>query len=238
MLSHIERLKEKPNSLFYLAFSVFAILLAVRESSMEYLYDFLPVFGRSIPFFILTIMLYYIYILKGGSAEKLGVNWPIPSKSKPKQLVWILIRATLIFICGLLLGSIVMELFDILGHPRAEVLERMAPLVGNPMLGSVLFPVMFVVVMAEEVLFRGLFMNYLAQIWGNTNKGWILAIFISSLIFGLLHFWQGSRGMVGTGITALIFGFGYYFCKRNIWPIVLAHLAGNTISLIALATSN
>ena len=58
-----------------------------------------------------------------------------------------------------------------------------------------------------------------------------------AIYFGLAHFWQGARGIVGTGVLALIWGTAYYRCGRNLWPTIIAHSVGNTIAFISTYNS-
>jgi membrane protease YdiL (CAAX protease family) len=61
---------------------------------------------------------------------------------------------------------------------------------------------MVCVVIGQEVLFRELFMNYLANKFGSTTKAWMAAIAVSSIIFGLGHFWGSHHGMMSSTIGA------------------------------------
>jgi len=50
-----------------------------------------------------------------------------------------------------------------------------------------------------------------------------LAIILSSIIFGLVHFEWGVTGMVQTGFMGLALGVSYLVVKRQIWILILAH---------------
>jgi membrane protease YdiL (CAAX protease family) len=80
-------------------------------------------------------------------------------------------------------------------------------------------------------------MNFLAKKFGGTTESWMLALVISSLIFGLSHFWQRVRGIVGSGVLVLTWGTAYYRFRRNLWPTVIAHSAGNTIAFVSTYNS-
>jgi len=224
-------------TLYLLAFGVFAFLLALRESeAYGHIYDFLPVLGRTIPFFTLTILLVAVYNLRGGSLKDLGLHWP-GNKTIFNALIWIFLWAIAILAMRVLSAVLISPLLELLG-PRPDTLSRTAPLVGNLTLLTSLLPVMWLVVIGEEVLFRGLLMNFLAHKLGGKTKSWVIAILISSVIFGLGHFWKGPQGMLSSGMAALVFGVGYYLSGRNLWPVIIAHCVGNTIGFVSIYLSN
>ncbi len=45
---------------------------------------------------------------------------------------------------------------------------------------------------------------------------------VSVVLFGLIHVYQGSAGMVLTGISGLIYA-GYYYHAGRIVPLMIAH---------------
>jgi membrane protease YdiL (CAAX protease family) len=61
-----------------------------------------------------------------------------------------------IILLSLACGSIVVELFDIFQGPLSQEVARKNPLVGNLSLLLILAPLMWVGVLAEELLFRAL----------------------------------------------------------------------------------
>ena len=82
----------------------------------------------------------------------------------------------------------------------------------------------------EEFLTRAITMNFLRSALGNTKKGTILAIILSSLPFGLLHLINlGSGDVIGTmGQILYAIGFGIllgamYVRSKNIWANVVIH---------------
>jgi uncharacterized protein len=224
----------RANWLYVLSFSVFVLLIYLRESDiLGPIFDFLPVLGGSIPYFVLTILLIIIYKANGHHLSQLGLSWPNFANSRFKSILLTLLWSMLILLIGLISGSVVMESFDLISGAVVETSSRKSALVGNLPLLIMLTPLMWLAVIVEELLFRGFIMNLIANKLGKSTKAWIAAILISSIIFGLAHFWQGSRGMVGAGVLALIWGTAYYRCGRNLWPTIIAHAAGNTIAFIS-----
>jgi len=212
------------NSLYLLTFCIFALLIFIRESArFGNVFNFLPVLVSSIPYFFLTISLIFIYQYQGHKLSELGLFWPNFAKKKFRSLLLLLLSALLIFFIGLVAGSVVMESFDLIQGAEKVLSVRKSPLVGNLTLLWLLMPLMWIAVIGEELLLRGFMIDFLAQKFGGTTKSWFLAILISSLVFGLAHFWQGPRGIVGVTILALIWGSAYYRFGRNLWPVIIAH---------------
>jgi uncharacterized protein len=79
----------------------------------------------------------------------------------------------------------------------------------------------------EEVLFRGLILN--AGIWAGLPIA--LALLVSSVLFGVIHIYQGVGGVVLTTLAGLLFGWFYLATLSLLMPVVLHVL----IDLRALA---
>ena len=86
----------------------------------------------------------------------------------------------------------------------------------------------------EEVLCRGVVVSALLQKWGQTRKGIILSVLVSSALFGAVHlanFLTGRKPLINTvtQITfAIFFGVIFAACllrNRAIWPMILLHAA-------------
>jgi len=113
--------------------------------------------------------------------------------------------------------------------------SRFAALRGDPKLLAMTLAIAWgTAAFGEEMLVRGFLLNRLAEAWGRSRAAWIGALFESSALFGLAHFYQGLSGMLLTGVIGLVFGTVYLAVGRNLWVTILAHGAIDTISLIAL----
>lgn len=78
----------------------------------------------------------------------------------------------------------------------------------------------------EEIMFRGLMLPRLFAITGSRR----LAVIISSLIFGLMHFYQGPIGVVQTTAVGLVLA-SVATLSRNIWPAIATHAIFDMIGL-------
>ncbi len=58
----------------------------------------------------------------------------------------------------------------------------------------------------EELAYRAFLIAYLAWL---LPAGWTTAVVVAAVIFGLVHLYQGPRGIVLTGLLGLVFGLAY-----------------------------
>ena len=79
----------------------------------------------------------------------------------------------------------------------------------------------------EELLFRGVLQKELTNHMHNKH----LAIFISSLIFGLFHFQLAS--LLPKFVIGLILGYAFYWTKNLLYPMII-HLFNNGLQVIIL----
>lgn len=83
----------------------------------------------------------------------------------------------------------------------------------------------------EELLYRGYLMKRLANLLGNKNNSWIIATFLSAIVFGVVHSYQGTSGMLTTGMVGLILGFAFYHNRNNLLIGMLVHGIYDTYGL-------
>lgn len=223
--------KSDLGQLFYLLpFLICLTLISLRDSeTYSYIFELLPILGRTMPYFILTLLLTLVYKLRGGSLSQLGLCWPYyPGKSKQQIIISIVLLAFSILALRIFLAvadDSITALF-----PKNIARENL--LLNNTALLFGLLPVMWLVVIGEEVLIRGLLMNYLANFFGNTTKAWFFAIIVSAIVFGLAHMGKGPGAAIGSGLGGLAYGIGYYYSRKNLWPVIIAHCAGNTLGFV------
>ncbi len=79
----------------------------------------------------------------------------------------------------------------------------------------------------EELLFRSLPLGGMAWLLAPWWLMWPLAIF-----FGLLHWPQGSWGVVGTALTAIALSL-LFLATRSVWATLVAHYVFNVFQLAA-----
>lgn len=129
-------------------------------------------------------------------------------------------------------------IIDVIVQPIIEMrlgalnLTSLEGIKGNPINYVITVLMMWVIAaFGEELLYRGFFMNRLAQMFGRTDKGWLLAAIISSIIFALAHLYQGTSGVITTGLISLIFALIYFKNRTNLLLLMLIHGIYDTIGL-------
>jgi uncharacterized protein len=86
----------------------------------------------------------------------------------------------------------------------------------------------------EEICFRGFLMKRLAQVFGESRVAWIIALLLSSVLFGWGHTEQGVSGWIQEGLSGLILGILFLCAKRNLVVPIVAHGVSNTLAFILI----
>jgi membrane protease YdiL (CAAX protease family) len=106
--------------------------------------------------------------------------------------------------------------------PNDELINVMIDLAHNPWLMVVWFgPVLWIgIALFEE--FSRTFM--LKGLWNlSAAKEWHIAvIFITSVLIGGVHLYQGLAGVISIGLKSLVACF-YFYKYRRLWPLVISH---------------
>jgi uncharacterized protein len=85
----------------------------------------------------------------------------------------------------------------------------------------------------EEVLYRGFLLHYLCgHLAGGPAFGLMSAWLLSSLIFGLGHFYQGRLGMIQTTVAGMVFGMLAILSGNLALPILLHTLLDLRVLLL------
>jgi uncharacterized protein len=83
----------------------------------------------------------------------------------------------------------------------------------------------------EEVLWRGFLMDRLLRLNGLAGRIWPV-ILLQALVFALPHAWQSWSGIVVTGAVGVLFGWLRTKTDWNLWPLIIAHAAVDTVSML------
>jgi len=87
----------------------------------------------------------------------------------------------------------------------------------------------------EEIIWRGYIMKHLAGIFGGRRSSWVIALLLTSVLFGCLHFYQGIVGIVQTGLTGFLLGAIFILNgKKSLWINIITHSVIDIISLTAI----
>ncbi|NJW53058.1 CPBP family intramembrane glutamic endopeptidase [Salinimicrobium oceani] len=124
------------------------------------------------------------------------------------------------------------HIFDAFGQQHN--VSHLSALEGDlPRLIGTLIFVWITAGLLEELVFRAFLINTLDVLLGSTIWSTMAAVIISSLIFGMVHSYQGVTGILVTTCIGLIFGVAYVLGGRKIWPLIFIHGHIDTITLIS-----
>jgi membrane protease YdiL (CAAX protease family) len=84
----------------------------------------------------------------------------------------------------------------------------------------------------EELQDRGFSLNRFQSLFSKLPLSAVLAVLMQAAIFGFRHSYDLSPRSVTTGLIGLVFGTVYVLTGRNLWPLILAHIILNTMSMI------
>jgi uncharacterized protein len=84
----------------------------------------------------------------------------------------------------------------------------------------------------EELAYRGYLQTRMRELFGSGRAGLVVAVILSSLLFGIAHSEQGLIGVVIITLDATAFSVMRYR-YRTLWASVLAHGFNNTIGFLA-----
>ncbi|MCA9098036.1 MAG: CPBP family intramembrane metalloprotease, partial [Planctomycetaceae bacterium] len=63
---------------------------------------------------------------------------------------------------------------------------------------------------------------------------WAISLFVTSILVGIGHAYQGLTGMILTAVIGFGFGLVYLANKRNLWSSILTHGFYDTIAFLLL----
>ncbi|MGE5123474.1 MAG: lysostaphin resistance A-like protein [Acidobacteriaceae bacterium] len=176
-----------------------------------------------------------LFLVAWASLRLRHISWRDVGLRRPDR--WLLVIGL-----GLLIG-VSYQLLDIFAI--APILER---LTGKPidlqqfdlLRGNLLALIISLVIswteaaFIEEMFFRGYLFNRLTDVLGSKRWGIIIALLISSLIFGAGHAYQGVTGLIDTTLAGVVLGLLYLVARRNLWLPILTHGIIDTIGFLLI----
>ncbi len=172
--------------------------------------------------------------LRGETWKDFGLTFnSVTLKEGFKVILWSLL-VFLLAITGFIIGSIIMA--NITGIPEESAdMSGYAYLKDN--LGMLILSLVGVYIVSsfgEEVIYRGFLINRISQMGLDTKKMQWLAVIISSLIFGFVHYEWGAMGIAQTTLMGLALAICYIKLKKRLWILILAHAYMDTILMIQM----
>jgi len=182
---------------------------------------------------LMLVMVWLGLRLRGQGWGHFGLSLRLANR---RSVVRAVLQSFVVFVAAVaafVVGAVVMA--NIAGKPEAADMSGYDYLRGNlPMLILALVAVYIVSSFGEEVIYRGFLINRIAELWSGGKAAWTLAVVISSIVFGLVHFRWGLTGMVQTGFMGLALGVSYLVVRRNLWVTILAHGYMDTILFLQM----
>ncbi|MCP4123893.1 MAG: CPBP family intramembrane metalloprotease [Bacteroidetes bacterium] len=185
-------------------------------------------------YIIMMLLIYAGMRLRGEQLSHFGASFRFPGWKPTGRTVLISILVLIIAACGFALGSIVMA--NITGIPEGSAdMSSYDYMKGNlPMFLLSLFGVYIVSSFGEEFIYRGFLITRFMELGDNTKFSGIIAVIISSVIFGLVHYDWGPMGIVQTGLMGLGLGISYLAFKKKLWVTILAHAYMDTALMVQM----
>lgn len=187
-----------------------------------------------------AVMLLLVWLglyLRGQSALYIGLTMHFAGW---KAIAWGFVKSLVVLVfalAGFLFGSIVMV--NLTGNPQQANVSSYNYLQGNlPLFVISLASIYFFSSFGEEVVYRGFLINRLQDFFGGDRKALVLALLVSSAVFGLAHFGWGVTGIVQTSFMGLALAVSYLLFKRNLWILVAAHAYMDTALILPLYFGN
>ena len=179
-----------------------------------------------IPTLVLIALAAMSLIARRQGAGSLGLRRP----ARPVRMAVQVFGSSLLWTALTL--AMIMPVVEHLTGQRRDV-SQFAPLEGN--LGLLLYLLVISWTLAafgEDFAYRGYVQTRMRDVRPAGRTGLIIAVLLSSLLFGLAHTEQGIVGVILSGIDAIFFSILRYR-YQTLWAAILAHGFLNTIGMIA-----
>jgi len=183
---------------------------------------------------ILMLILVWLGVyLREQSWRDFGLTFGPVTFREGLQVFLLSILVFVLAVMGFMLGSIIMA--NITGIPQSTDLTSYDYLKDNLfMLLLTLIGVYIVSSFGEEVIYRAFLINRITEMGLDSRVGRAIAVVVSAIIFGLVHFDWGPMGMVQTGFMGLVLGICYLKLKKRLWILILAHGYMDTLLMVQL----
>ena len=182
------------------------------------------------------LMLIFVWMglkLRGESWKVFGLGFKSVTWSEGLKTFLLSLLVFVLAVAGFIIGSIIMA--NITGIPENANMSGYDYLKDNiGMLLLTLGGVYIVSSFGEEVIYRAFLINRISELGHNSKKATVIAIVLSSIIFGLVHYEWGPMGIVQTGLMGLVLAICYIKFKKRLWILILAHAYMDTILMVQM----
>ncbi|MBC8344768.1 MAG: CPBP family intramembrane metalloprotease [Candidatus Marinimicrobia bacterium] len=167
-----------------------------------------------------------------------GFSWKDLGLHKPKSIkktLWVAGLILLSIPVSIIIFNLIKDQFPLLLKPdtsETSAVSKFGNLKGNWRLFFSIMPFILLQSMLEELLDRGFLINWFERLFSKSNLATIFAVITQAAIFGFRHSYDISERSITVFIIGIIMGIGYVAFGRNLWPLIIAHCALNTMSMI------
>ena len=84
----------------------------------------------------------------------------------------------------------------------------------------------------EEICFRGFFIGWGVSLYG--RRAALPLVLVTSVAFGIGHWYQGPAGAIVTGTSSIVFGLVYIMTGYKLLPAVATHMSVNFLGVLDL----
>jgi membrane protease YdiL (CAAX protease family) len=175
---------------------------------------------------ILCVIGLLSYRFRNGSWTAIGVSRP----ASWARAIWIAIAAAALRI---VLGQFVIDPTTAHFWPPAKAPALAGEITGN--WKAALLALLIVWTFAafgEEISYRGYLLGRAADLGKRTPAAYVVAVIVSSILFGYGHYYKGPAGIVDSGVAGLILGIAFLLNRRNLWACILAHGLIDTFAVV------
>jgi hypothetical protein len=199
-----------------------------------------PILKQAAVWIANILMLIIVWIglkLRGESWKDFGLGFKSVTWSEGMKMFLLSLLVFVLAVAGFIIGSIIMA--NITGIPESANMSGYDYLKDNiGMLILTLGGVYIVSSFGEEVIYRAFLINRISELGQETKKATVIAVILSSIVFGLVHYEWGPLGIVQTGFMGLALGICYIKFKRKLWILILAHAYMDTILMVQMYLSS
>jgi membrane protease YdiL (CAAX protease family) len=186
-----------------------------------------PLAGYATPGYVLVTVVFTILLVrKGLRLNQFGFG----VRPDLRQIMLAISAIAILRIFAIALEPLIEELLG-----GARNLERFSDVKGSASsLVALLITNWTLAAFGEEFAYRIVLMRGISFVFGDSRTGQIYALVLQSVMFGLIHAYQGPTGIASSTISGLVFGAVTIAGRWSIWPAALAHGINNTIGIVAL----
>ena len=240
-MESLTKTSSEPKSQWYILseiISVFVPALLLILMTRNWVGDD-PIRGLTIIWVANILMLVMIFLgmkRRRGSFKEFGLSCSGLNLKNGLKIVGLSLVVFVIAIVAYLLGPILLSGFldvqETADFSRYDYLKNNLSGLFISLIG-----VYIVSSFGEELIYRAFLINRLSEVTSKSRFTVVLAVILSSLIFGLIHYEWGIIGIIQTTCMGLAMGISYVILKKRLWILILAHAYMDTILLVQLYSS-